>query len=117
MRNVMEMKEFVATKALEDRFFKLSNQCQVQVIKNIISRSCWHGPVTNKWLEQEIKSQEHTAIPKMEMVPDHPIEDFFGSEIQIDDKYFTDQAGRVVLESNWEKYLIEVGGVEFFRAI
>lgn len=52
-----------------------------------------------------------------ETVEDHPIEDFFGSEIQEGDKYFKDGAGRTVLEENIDDYLIEVVGVTFYRSL
>lgn len=48
---------------------------------------------------------------------DHPVEDMFGSEIQTGDTWFKDSAGRIVLFENVEGYLLEVGGVEFFREI
>lgn len=50
-------------------------------------------------------------------VSDFPIEDHFGSEIREGDKYFEDGAGRVVLESNADDYLIEVIGVKYRDAV
>ncbi|MDO3374551.1 hypothetical protein QJ529_17950 [Bacillus paranthracis] len=48
--------------------------------------------------------------------PDHPIEDFYGCEIQQDDKYF--MFGQdVVLKENLTDYLIEQQNVECFRAV
>ncbi|MED1305393.1 hypothetical protein BK704_15615 [[Bacillus thuringiensis] serovar konkukian] len=48
--------------------------------------------------------------------PDHPIEDFYGCEIQQDDKYF--MFGQdVVLKENLTEYLIEQQNVECFRAV
>lgn len=117
LARVEDMQEYIDKKNLENSFFKLSTQGQAEFVRNLISQTCWHGPVNREWLEDEIKSQEATELPKLKLVADHPIEDHFGSEIQSDDKYFTDQAGRVILESNWEDYLIEVGGVEFFKAL
>lgn len=117
LARVEDMQEYIDTKTLENRFFKLSTQGQAEFARNLFSHASWHGPVSREWLEEEIKSQEATELPKLKLVADHPIEDYFGSEIQSDDKYFTDQAGRVVLESNWEDYLIEIGGVEFFKAL
>lgn len=58
--------------------------------------------------------EEETSI---EIQNDHPIEDMFGSEIQTGDTWFEDKAGRVVLEENMEDYLVEVVGVEFFKAL
>lgn len=57
-------------------------------------------------------------IPEEESVkePDHPIEDFYGCEIQQDDKYF--MFGQdVVLKENLTEYLIEQQNVECFRAV
>ncbi|MGG5805307.1 YqaI family protein [Bacillus mycoides] len=48
--------------------------------------------------------------------PDHPIEDFYGCEIQQDDKYFM-FGQNVVLEGNLTNYLIEQKNVECFRAV
>ena len=48
---------------------------------------------------------------------DNPVEDMFGSEIQKGDTWFEDPDGRVVLKENFEDYLIEVIGAEFFRVI
>ncbi|WP_162287786.1 YqaI family protein [Indiicoccus explosivorum] len=48
---------------------------------------------------------------------DNPVEDMFGSEILEGDKWFEDSEGRIVLEDNIDDYLIEVIGVEFFRAL
>ncbi|HDR7391242.1 TPA: hypothetical protein QCX13_004599 [Bacillus toyonensis] len=48
--------------------------------------------------------------------PDHPIADFYGCEIQQDDKYF--MFGQdVVLRENLTDYLIEQQNVECFRAV
>ncbi|MGH0792236.1 YqaI family protein [Bacillus cereus] len=48
--------------------------------------------------------------------PDHPIEDFYGCEIQQDDKYF--MFGQdAVLEGNLTNYLIAEQNVECFRAV
>ncbi|KXY17322.1 YqaI family protein [Bacillus sp. FSL K6-0067] len=48
--------------------------------------------------------------------PDHPTEDFYGCEIQQDDKYF--MFGQdVVLKENLVDYLIEQQNVECFRAV
>ncbi|OXB98911.1 MULTISPECIES: YqaI family protein [Bacillus] len=48
--------------------------------------------------------------------PDHPIEDFYGSEIKQDDKYF--MFGQdAVLEGNLTNYLIAEQNVECFRAV
>ncbi|WP_410985954.1 YqaI family protein [Bacillus paranthracis] len=48
--------------------------------------------------------------------PDHPIEDFYGCEIQQDDKYF--MFGQdVVLKENLADYLIEQQNVECFKAV
>ncbi|WP_084245182.1 YqaI family protein [Planomicrobium okeanokoites] len=58
--------------------------------------------------------EEETSI---EIQNDHPIEDMFGSEIQTGDTWFEDKAGRIVLEENMEDYLVEVVGVEFFKAL
>ncbi|MEK4002277.1 hypothetical protein MHI59_25920 [Bacillus sp. FSL K6-2822] len=57
-------------------------------------------------------------IPEEESIkePDHPIEDFYGCEIQQDDKYF--MFGQdVVLKENLTDYLIEQQNVECFRAV
>ncbi|TDT83129.1 YqaI-like protein [Bacillus sp. AG1163] len=48
--------------------------------------------------------------------PDHPIEDFYGCEIQQDDKYFV-FGQDVVLKENLTDYLIEKQNVECFRAV
>lgn len=48
---------------------------------------------------------------------DHPVEDMFGTEVQTGDKWFQDNAGRVVSLENAERYLSEVGGVEIVKAI
>ncbi|MEK4500161.1 YqaI family protein [Bacillus sp. FSL R12-0069] len=46
--------------------------------------------------------------------PNHPIEDFYGCEIQQDDKYF--MSGQdVVLKENVTEYLIEQQNVACFR--
>lgn len=51
----------------------------------------------------------------MNKVEDHPIEDFFGEEILVDDVYFV--FGKdVVLEHNLKNYLIENQQVECFQA-
>lgn len=48
--------------------------------------------------------------------PDHPIEDFYGCEIQQDDKYF--MFGQdVVLKENLTNYLIAEQNVECFKAV
>lgn len=48
--------------------------------------------------------------------PDHPTEDFYGCEIQQDDKYF--MFGQdVVLKENLADYLIEQQNVECFKAV
>ncbi|OWT52648.1 YqaI family protein [Bacillus sp. K2I17] len=57
-------------------------------------------------------------IPEEEKIkePDHPIEDFYGCEIQQDDKYF--MFGQdVVLEGNLTEYLISEQNVECFKAV
>ncbi|MCC2453296.1 YqaI family protein [Bacillus cereus] len=48
--------------------------------------------------------------------PDHPIKDFYGCEIQQDDKYFV-FGQDVVLKENLTDYLIEKQNVECFRAV
>ncbi|HDR3896744.1 YqaI family protein [Bacillus sp. FSL W7-1334] len=48
--------------------------------------------------------------------PDHPIEDFYGCEIQQDDKYFM-FGQNAVLEGNLTNYLIAERNVECFRAV
>ncbi|MDA1883091.1 YqaI family protein [Bacillus cereus group sp. BY105LC] len=48
--------------------------------------------------------------------PDHPIEDFYGCEIQQDDKYFV-FGQDVVLKENLTDYLIEQQNVECFKAV
>ena len=119
MRKVQEMQEYIDTKALEERYFKLSTEGQVQFVRNLISQACWSSEtrIDREWLQTEVESQERSEIRKPKLVTDHPIEDHFGSEIQSSDKYFKDQMGREVLESNWEDYLIEVGGVQFYRGV
>lgn len=47
---------------------------------------------------------------------DHPIEDFYGCEIQQDDKYFV-FGQDVVLKENLADYLIEQQNVECFKAV
>jgi len=49
-------------------------------------------------------------------VQDHPVEDYFGAEIQAGDKYFTTDNGHVVLEINLRDYLQEVLGAVFYEA-
>lgn len=116
MRKVESLQEYIDTKDLEARLSKLSNHAETRIIQNIISQVCWHGPVTREWLDEEIADQERLEAPKAYTADDHPIEDMFGSEIQTGDKWFQDSAGRIVLEDNMDDYLIEVGGVEFFRS-
>lgn len=117
MRNVEDLQEYRDAKDLEQRVKKLSGHAELRIIQNIISQACWHGPVTREWLEKEVGDQERLeAIPPF-TAEDHPVEDMFGSEIQTGDKWFQDNAGRIVLEDNMDDYLIEVGGVNFFRAI
>lgn len=53
----------------------------------------------------------------VEVEPNHPVEDHFGSEIMTGDSWFEDNAGRIVLQENMEDYLIEVVGVEFFKTM
>ncbi|KAA0762972.1 hypothetical protein [Bacillus sp. SH5-2] len=48
--------------------------------------------------------------------PDHPIEDFYGCEIQQDDKYFV-FGQDIVLKENLTEYLIEQHNVECFKAV
>ncbi len=48
--------------------------------------------------------------------PDYPIEDFYGCEIQQDDKYFV-FGQDIVLKENLTEYLIEQQNVECFRAV
>ncbi|TKA02541.1 hypothetical protein FA950_20960 [Bacillus thuringiensis] len=48
--------------------------------------------------------------------PDHPIEDFYGCEINQDDKYFM-FGQNAVLERNLTNYLIAEQNVECFRAV
>ncbi|MCU5306694.1 hypothetical protein OB974_05110 [Bacillus cereus] len=48
--------------------------------------------------------------------PDHPTEDFYGCEIQQDDKYFV-FGQDVVLKENLTEYLIEQQNVECFKAV
>lgn len=119
MRKVEEMPEYMDTKALEERYFKLSTEGQVQFVRNLISQACWHSEtrIDREWLQKEVESQEQSELPNLKLVDDHPTEDHFGSEIQSGDVYFKDQAGREVLVTNWEDYLIEVGGVQFYRVI
>lgn len=117
MRKVEEMQEYQDVQDLLQRITKLSKEAEVEMIRNIVSQLCWSGPITREWLLKEVESQEQTEIRKPKLIVDHPIEDHFGSEIMGGDKYFEDRAGRRVLEDNWEDYLIEIGCVEFFRAI
>ena len=117
MKNVEDLQEYRDSKDLEARMYKLPSDAQTRIIQNIISQTCWHGPVTREWMENEITSQEKLEEMFSEPVSDHPIEDVFGSEIRTGDKWFEDGAGRVVLEDNAEDYLIEVTGVQFYRAI
>lgn len=49
------------------------------------------------------------------VVADHPIEDMYGDEIQAGDKYFIDDAGRVVLQENFRDYLIDQCGAVFYE--
>lgn len=117
MRKVEDLQEFIDNKDLDYRLSKLSSHAQTRIIQNFISQVCWHGPATREWLEKEIADQERLEAPKAYTADDHPIEDMFGSEIQTGDKWFQDNAGRIVLEDNMDDYLIEVGKVNFFRAI
>lgn len=117
MRKVEETQEYIDTKAFEERIFNLSADGQVEIIRSLITRACYNTPVTKEWLKQVVEAQERSEHPNLELVADHPTEDHFGSEIQSGDTYFKDQAGREVLGSNWEDYLIEIGGVQFYRAI
>lgn len=119
MKKVEEMQEYLDTKALEDRLYKLSDRAQTRIISNIINHSCWHAdsPITREWMEREIADQEQVENASLKLVLDHPIEDHFGSEIRTGDKWFQDGAGRVVLEDNMEDYMIEVARVQFCRAI
>lgn len=48
---------------------------------------------------------------------DHPTEDMFGMEVQIGDKWFQDNSGRIINIENVERYLAEIGGVEIFKAM
>lgn len=48
---------------------------------------------------------------------DHPTEDMFGTEVQTGDKWFQDNAGRIINIENVERYLSEIGGVEIFKAM
>lgn len=50
------------------------------------------------------------------IVADHPIEDMYGDEIRTGDKYFIDDAGRVVLQENVRDYLMDQCGVVFYEA-
>src|SRR5690606_12083447 len=49
------------------------------------------------------------------IVADHPIEDMYGDEIRTGDKYFIDDAGRVVLQDNVSDYLMDQCGVVFYE--
>lgn len=53
----------------------------------------------------------------VEIQNENPVEDMFGSEIQTGDTWFEDKDGHVVLVDNFEDYLNEVIGVEFFKSI
>lgn len=117
VKKVEDLQEYRDTKDLEERIHKLPSDAQVRIIQNIVSQTCWHGPVTREWLENEISSQEQVEAMFSKPIEDHPVEDVFGSEIRTGDKWFEDGAGRVVLEDNAEDYPIEVTGVQFFRAI
>lgn len=117
VKKVEDLQEYRDTKDLEKRIQKLPSDAQVRIIQNIISQTCWHGTATREWLENEVASQELLENESLKLVADHPVEDHFGSEIRTGDKWFQDRAGRVVLEDNVENYLIEVGNVEFCRAI
>lgn len=47
---------------------------------------------------------------------DHPVEDYFGTEIMKGDKYITTDSGHVVLEDNIRDYLQETLGAVFYEA-
>lgn len=47
---------------------------------------------------------------------DHPVEDYFGAEIQAGDKYITTDSGHVVLEVHLRDYLQETLGAVFYEA-
>ncbi|GKV54269.1 hypothetical protein NCCP2222_02160 [Sporosarcina sp. NCCP-2222] len=49
-------------------------------------------------------------------ITNHPVEDYFGSEILKGDKYITTDSGHVVLEDNIRDYLQEVVGAVFYEA-
>ena len=49
-------------------------------------------------------------------VLNHPVEDYFGSEIQTGDKYITTDSGHVVLADNIRDYLQETLGAVFYEA-
>ncbi|ANU13491.1 hypothetical protein B481_2028 [Planococcus halocryophilus Or1] len=117
VKKVEDLQEYRDAKDLEVRMHGLPSEAQTVIIQNIINQTCWHGPVTREWMENEIASQELLDNESLKLVTDHPVEDHFGSEIHVGDKWFEDGAGRVVLEDNVEDYLIEVANVEFCRAI
>lgn len=116
-QTIEEMPQYQGMKAIEKRMAKLSKEGQAQLNKNIITRIYWYGPVTQKWLEDQVEDMERQESPPLSLVEDHPIEDAFGSEIQSGDIWFEDPAGRVVLEDNTDDYLVEVAGVNFFRTL
>ncbi len=49
------------------------------------------------------------------VVADHPIEDMYGDEVRTGDKYFIDDAGRIVLQENFRDYLIDQCGAVFYE--
>lgn len=49
------------------------------------------------------------------VIADHPVEDYFGDEIQAGDMYFIDDAGRVVLQDNIRDYLMDQCGAVFYE--
>lgn len=51
----------------------------------------------------------------MKTVEDHPIEDVFGLEIWPGDVYYVIEKD-VVSQTNLQRYLVEVQGVECYRA-
>lgn len=116
-KKIEELIEFQDKQELSNRLRKLPSSAHERILENIITQVCWHGPVDREWLSGEIKCQEIVERRAEKAVADFPIEDHFGSEIRVGDKWFTDQAGRVILEDNMDDYLLEVANLQICRAI
>lgn len=79
----------------------------------MITETIRTGYPDKSYLTYEDRQWSQESYPA---IADHPVEDYFGDEILGTDKWFIDEDGRVVLESNMKDYLVERCGAVFYEA-